>query len=264
VFATEPEQRRGATVAPPRLTGGIDLHGVSFRYGPNEPLVVRDVSVTIAPGTTLAIVGRSGSGKSTLASLLLGLHRPTEGRIVYDGYDLVELDHRLLRQRLGMVPQNPFIFSGSIRSNIALADPGVSFERIIAAARKAHIDDDIRAMTMGYETIVSDGGATLSGGQRQRIALARALLRDPAVLLLDEATSSLDTTTERQIMTSLNDLRATRIVIAHRLSTIIGADQILVMEAGRVVEVGRHDELFARGGAYAALVRDQTFDGEAS
>ena len=259
IFATDPEQRRGTTTAPPRLSGGIELHDVSFRYGPNDPLVVRNVSVSIAPGTTLAIVGRSGSGKSTLAALLLGLHKPTEGRIVYDGYDLAELDHRQLRQRLGMVPQSPFIFSGSIRSNIALADPSVSFERITTAARRACIDDDIRAMPMGYETIVSDGGATLSGGQRQRIALARALLRDPAALLLDEATSSLDVTTERQIMASIADLRATRIVIAHRLSTIIGADQILVMDAGRIVEAGRHDELFAKGGVYAALVRDQTF-----
>lgn len=261
VFATQPEQHHDATVSPPKLSGRIELHDVSFRYGPNDPLVVRNVSVTIAPGSTLAIVGRSGSGKSTLAALLLGLHRPTEGRIIYDGYDLAQLDHRMLRQRLGMVPQNPFIFSGSIRSNIALSDPTVSLERIKAASRRACIDDDIRKMPMGYETIVADGGSTLSGGQRQRIALARALLRDPAALLLDEATSSLDTTTERQIMASIADLSATRIIIAHRLSTVIDADQILVMDNGRVVEMGTHHELFAKRGVYAALVRDQTFAG---
>jgi ATP-binding cassette subfamily B protein len=259
VLAAEPEQKRGATVTPPRLSGGVELRDVSFRYGPHDPLVVRDVSVTVEPGTTVAIVGRSGSGKSTLASLLLGLHPPTEGKIVYDGYDLAELDHQQLRQRLGMVPQHPFIFAGTVRSNIALGDPTLSRERIVAAARKACIDADIRAMPMGYETIVADGGATLSGGQRQRLALARALLRDPAILLLDEATSSLDTTTERQIMESLENVRATRIVIAHRLSTIIDADQILVMDGGKIVEAGRHDELFARGGVYAALVRDQAF-----
>src|SRR5262249_2590784 len=162
-----------STVMPPRLTGGVELHRVSFRYGPAEPLVVRDVTLAIDPNTTVAIVGRSGSGKSTLAALMLGLHRPTEGRIIYDGYDLNALDHKALRQQLGMVPQNPFVFAGSIRSNIALADPTISFDRVITAARKACVDADIRAMPMGYETIVADGGSTLSGGQRQRIALAR-------------------------------------------------------------------------------------------
>jgi ABC-type bacteriocin/lantibiotic exporter with double-glycine peptidase domain len=261
VFGAEPEQRRGTGVAPPRLSGSIDLANVSFRYGSADPLVVRDVTLSIQPGTTVAIVGRSGSGKSTLAALLLGLHKPTEGRIIYDGYDLAELDHKLLRQQLGMVPQTPFVFSGSIRNNIALTDPQTSFEKIVAAARKAAIDADIRAMPMGYETIVADGGATLSGGQRQRLALARALLNDPAILLLDEATSSLDATTERAVMESLRKMRATRIIIAHRLSTIVNADTIVVMDDGRVVEVGRHQELLMRGGAYATLVADQTFTG---
>ena len=262
VFTTEPEQRRGSTVIPPRLTGAIELHHVSFRYGPADPLVVREVSLTIAPGSTIAIVGRSGSGKSTLAALLLGLHRPTEGRIVYDGYDLAELDHKLLRQQLGIVPQHPFIFSGSIRSNIALSDPAISFERVVDAGRRACIDPDIRAMGMGYETFVADGGATLSGGQRQRIAMARALLHDPAVLLLDEATSSLDSTTERAVMDNLRHARCTRIVIAHRLSTIIHADRIVVMDDGRIVESGKHEELMHAGGPYAALVADQNFGGE--
>src|SRR6185369_11185398 len=129
--------RRGTGVAPPRLSGSIDLTNVSFRYGSADPLVVRDVTLSIAPGTTVAIVGRSGSGKSTLASLLLGLHKPTEGRIIYDGYDLAELDHKLLRQQLGMVPQTPFVFSGSIRANIALSDPSLPFDRIVAAAKRA-------------------------------------------------------------------------------------------------------------------------------
>lgn len=264
VVGAQPDQRVGATIAPPALSGAIELHNVSFRYGPHDPLVVRNVSLTISPGTTVAIVGRTGSGKSTLAALLLGLHRPTEGRIVYDGYDLNELDHRMLRQRLGVVPQSPFMFATSIRQNITLADPLVSFDLVRAAARHACIDDDIRAMPMGYETIVADGGATLSGGQRQRIALARALLREPAALLLDEATSSLDVTTERQIMANLAGLSATRIVIAHRLSTIIDADQILVMQGGCVVEAGSHAELFAKHGVYTALVRDQTFAEDAA
>jgi ABC-type bacteriocin/lantibiotic exporter with double-glycine peptidase domain len=259
VLAAEPEQNRTGTVAPPRLTGRIEVSHVSFRYGPNDPLVVRDVSLVVPPGSTLAIVGRSGSGKSTLAALLLGLHKPTEGRIIYDGYDLGELDHKLLRQQLGMVPQAPFIFGGSIRSNIALTNPSLPFDQVVAAAKRACIDADIRAMAMSYETLVSDGGATLSGGQRQRLALARALVHDPAVLLLDEATSSLDATTERDVMERLRELRATRIVIAHRLSTIVRADLIVVMQEGRIVETGRHDQLVRAGGAYAALVADQTF-----
>jgi ABC-type bacteriocin/lantibiotic exporter with double-glycine peptidase domain len=261
VLATEPEQRADA-IPPPRLTGGIDLHRVSFRYAPSEPLVVRDISVSIERGSMVAIVGRSGSGKSTLAALLLGLYRPTEGSIVYDGYDLVDVDHRKLRQQLGVVPQSPFLFSGSIRSNLALGDPTAPFERIAAAARRACIHDDIRAMPMGYETILADGGASLSGGQRQRLALARALLHEPAILLLDEATSALDAATERAVMANLAELRATRIVIAHRLSTVASADRILVMDGGLVVESGTHAELLARRGHYAELVEAQTFRAE--
>lgn len=264
VLSAEPEQVSGSAVIPPKLTGAIELHRVSFRYGPNEPLVVRDVSLAVTPGQSIAIVGRSGSGKSTLAMLLLGLHKPTEGRIVYDGYDLTELDHRGLRRQLGMVPQQPFIFAGSIRSNITLSDPSLPFDRVIAAARRASIHEDIRAMAMGYETPVADGGSTLSGGQRQRLALARALTRDPAVLVLDEATSSLDATIEREVNENLRSLRMTRIVIAHRLSTVVNADRIIVMDEGKIRESGTHEELLAKGSAYAALVADQTFGGEAA
>lgn len=263
ILEAEPEQRPGATVAPPRLSGAIAVQQLSFRYSPGEPWVLREVEVTIEAGSTVAIVGRSGSGKSTLAALLLGLHRPTEGRITYDGHDLVELDHAKLRQQLGVVPQQPFVLSSSIRQNIALADPALPIDRIVAAARRACVDEDIRAMPMGYETILADAGATLSGGQRQRLALARALVHEPAILLLDEATSALDAATERRVMDNLSALRATRVVIAHRLSTVVGADQILVMDRGRVVEAGTHAELLARRGAYAALIAEQAFLGDA-
>jgi ABC-type bacteriocin/lantibiotic exporter with double-glycine peptidase domain len=261
VLSTEPEQRRGM-VTPPRLSGEVELHQVSFRYSVNEPYVVRDVSLSIKPGTTIAIVGRSGSGKSTLAALLLGLHPPSEGRITYDGYNLAELDHHKLRQQLGMVPQNPFLFAGSIRENLQLGNPLASLERIVTATRQACIDADIRAMPMSYETIVADGGASLSGGQRQRLALARALLHEPAILVLDEATSSLDATSERTVMEHLRALSTTRVLIAHRLSTIVHADQIIVMQHGRVVETGTHDELRAAGGVYATLVAHQQFLGD--
>lgn len=261
VLAAEPEQQRHSTVVPPRLTGAIEVTGVSFKYGANEPLVLREIDLRIAAGSTVAIVGRSGSGKSSLAALLVGLHRPTQGRVSYDGHDVAELDHRKLRQQLGMVPQAPFIFRGSVRTNIALADPSAPFDRVVSAARCAGLDAEIREMPMGYDTVVADGGSTLSGGQRQRLALARALVHDPAVLLLDEATSSLDATTERLVMDNLRQLRATQIVIAHRLSTIVRADLIVVLDDGRIVETGTHATLVARGGRYASLVADQTFAG---
>jgi len=257
VLATPAEQARSGT-APTRLRGAIELPGVSFRYGPDAPLVVRDVDPPVPAGPMVAIVGRSGSGKSTLARLMLGLHKPTDGQILYDRQDVAGLDLRALRQQLGVVPQSPHVFAGSVRDNIALGAPGVSMERIVAAARRACIDDDLRALTMGYETPMADGGATLSGGQRQRVALARALVHQPAVLLLDEATSSLDAVTERSVMDKLAELDCTRVVIAHRLSTVVLADMIVVMDEGAVVETGTHAELLARGGVYHALVSHQT------
>ncbi|PYQ59174.1 MAG: lantibiotic ABC transporter permease, partial [Acidobacteria bacterium] len=180
------------------------------------------------------LVGRSGAGKSTLASLLVGLYPPTEGRILFDGIDLAELEFRSVRRQVGVVPQHPYLFGSSIRGNVTLSDPSLPLSRAVEAAKLAHIHDDIVVMPMGYETILADGGASLSGGQRQRLALARALVHRPAILLLDEATSALDTKTEREIQRELEALRATRIVIAHRLSTIRHADLILVMDDGRL------------------------------
>ena len=267
VLVAQPERTMEGPM--PVLTGGIDLEQVSFRYSANDPLVVRDVSLRIVTGQMVALVGRSGSGKSTFAALLAGLHIPTEGRIYYGGtiaseqgeraYEASELDPRHLRRQLGMVPQNPFVFAGTIRHNIALADPSLSLERVMRAAQKAYIDEDVSKMPMRYDTVVAEGGATLSGGQCQRIALARALINDPAVLLLDEATSSLDATTEKLVMDNLAKLQVTRIVIAHRLSTVIAADQIFVMQEGAIVEQGTHAELLHKRGAYAALIADQAF-----
>lgn len=256
VLETEREQDRDVVPAP-RLRGGIQVEKVSFRYSPSTPLVVSNVSIQIEPGSFVALVGPSGAGKSTLANLLLGLYSPTAGQIIYDGLDLAQLDLRSVRSQLGLVTQNPYLFGTSIRDNIALADPTLPLSRIMEAARRARIHEDILAMPMGYETILADGGGSLSGGQRQRLAIARALVHEPSILLLDEATSNLDAIAERQVQDELARMAGTRIVIAHRLSTIVDADLILVMDDGQIVETGSHEELLARQGHYAALVRAQ-------
>jgi ABC-type bacteriocin/lantibiotic exporter with double-glycine peptidase domain len=257
VLDTPREQDRSKVSPSGKLKGSIRLEGVSFRYGPLAPYAVRDVSIEIPAGRFVALVGPSGAGKSTLASLLVGLYTPSEGRILFDGRDLTELDLRSVRSQVGIVPQHPYLFGTSLRANIALSDPSLPLARVVEAAQRAHIHDDVLAMPMGYETVLADGGASLSGGQRQRLALARALVHRPAILLLDEATSALDTVTEARIQAELAALRSTRIVIAHRLSTIRDADLILVMDEGKVVEQGRHEDLLENGGVYARLVAAQ-------
>jgi ATP-binding cassette, subfamily B, bacterial len=257
VLKTDPEQFGHEVARAPRLTGRITLQHVSFRYGDNLPYVVRDVSLDIKPGSSIAIVGKSGCGKSTLARLIAGLYVPSDGRILFDGHDLARLELKSLRRQIGVVSQQPTLFAGSIRAAIALAMPTAPMEKLTDVARRAAIHDDILAMPMGYETLLSDGGQSLSGGQRQRIALARALVHDPAILILDEATSALDSETERTVIHNLQELRCTRVVLAHRLSTIANADLILVMEAGEVVESGTHQELLARGAHYSRLVAAQ-------
>jgi ATP-binding cassette, subfamily B, bacterial len=257
VFDTSREQAGIETVQAPRLTGAIRLENVSFRYGQTGPFVVKDVSVQIRAGERIAIVGESGSGKTTLGRLLVALYRPTEGKVLFDDRDLETLDYRSVRRQLGVVTQRPTLFSGTIRRTIAHGRDDVSMDEIVAAAQLAAIHEDIEAMPLGYETLVTADGSSLSGGQRQRLTLARALLRRPALLLLDEATSSLDAITEGRVQAGLTRLRCTQIIIAHRLSTVQDADRILVMHEGAIVEAGTHGELVATGGRYAALVATQ-------
>jgi ABC-type bacteriocin/lantibiotic exporter with double-glycine peptidase domain len=257
VMEAEPEQNLQFVHQPPKLMGSIALEHVSFRYSPHSPDVLKDIDLSIEPGQRVAIVGRTGSGKSTLGKLLLGLHLPTQGEIVYDGIPLRYLNYQAVRAQFGVVMQEATVFSGTIRQNIAFNDPDMPMESVIRAAQLAAFHDDILSMPMQYETFISEQGRALSGGQRQRLALARALAHSPALLLLDEATSSLDVVTEQLVEQNIATLAYTQIVIAHRLSTVRNADVILVLDGGVIVERGTHQELLRRNGHYAKLVQSQ-------
>ena len=241
----------------PQLNGAVRAEQLTFQYTSHGPPAIDRVDLEVSPGQVLAIVGRSGSGKSTLGRLLLGLYQPSSGRVVLDGIDLASLHPRSVRSQIGVVTQDPYIFGLSIRDNLALGDPGLALDRLQTAAELACVADDIDAMPMGWDTPLVDAGASLSGGQRQRLALARALAPQPRILLLDEATSNLDTVTEAKVHANIARLGCTVIMIAHRLATVIDADRIVVMDAGRVVEVGCHRELLAASGHYAQLVAGQ-------
>jgi ABC-type bacteriocin/lantibiotic exporter with double-glycine peptidase domain len=248
--ATEPSE----TLDPGRLEGAITLHDVAFAYSPGAPAVVQNITLAIRPGEKVALVGPSGAGKSTLARLLLGMHLPTQGRIGFDDHDLRELDLPRLRNQMGVVLQETFLFDDTVRANLSLNDPELPLERLKWAAAQACILDTIEALPKGFETRVGGNGSLLSGGQRQRLSLARALAHDPAVLLLDEATSALDLETEAQIHANLAQLGCTRIVIAHRLATIQDADRIFVLEAGHLVQEGSYAALEATPGLLRDLV----------
>jgi ATP-binding cassette subfamily B protein len=257
VLSTAPEQKPGAVALTEKLAGAVSLERISFRYAKPDPLVLQEISLAIPPGCRVALVGRTGSGKSTLARLMSGLYEPSAGRILFDGKDLTSLDLRSVRNQLGIVTQDTQLFGGTVRQNIALADPQMGLDQVIYAAKLACIHDEIVAMPMAYETVLADRGLSLSGGQRQRLALARAVARRPTILVLDEATSHLDAVTEELVNQNLARLHCTRVIIAHRLSTIREADLIIVLHAGRVVTHGIHEELLRTSSEYAELLRAQ-------
>ncbi len=259
ILKTEPEIAASRAQVQ-RVTGQIELNHVSFRYEPDTPDVLTDLSLRIDAGEYVAIVGRTGCGKSTLVRLLLGFEKPRQGSILYDGQDLESIDPRSLRAHMGVVIQNGQLMQGDIFSNITLSAPQLTLEEAWEAAEIAGIAQDIRDMPMGMQTVISEGQGGISGGQKQRLLIARAIASKPRILILDEATSALDNVTQKQVSEALDRLNCTRIVIAHRLSTIRNCDRILVMDKGRIIEDGTYDQLIERGGAFAGLVARQRLD----
>jgi ATP-binding cassette subfamily B protein len=252
---TEPEVREAPeAVELPPIEGEIVFDHLSFGYDPDR-LVIEDVDLTVHPGETVAFVGPTGAGKSTLAKLVTRFYDPTVGRVLIDGYDLRTVTMHSLRSQLGVVPQEPFLFAGTIGDNIAFARPSASDAEIHEAIDKVGLTDVVDRMPDGLDTVVHERGQTLSSGERQLLALARAFLAHPRVLVLDEATSNLDLQSETKIESALDVLleNRTAILIAHRLSTAMRADRIVVVDLGRIIEVGTHDQLVAAGGRYAEM-----------
>ena len=247
-----------------RISGGIELNNVSFRYSEDMPNVVDDMSLKIRPGQYVAIVGKTGCGKSTLMRLLLGFETPQKGAIYYDGRDMASLDLKSLRRRMGVVMQDGKLFQGDIYSNITISAPWLTLDDAWEAAEMAGVAEDIRRMPMGMHTLISEGSGGISGGQRQRLLIARAIAPKPRVLMFDEATSALDNITQRVVSDSLDKLKCTRIVIAHRLSTIRHCDRIIVLDGGHIVEDGTYEDLIAQNGYFAELVARQRLDTEST
>ena len=253
----ETRRESSGSADPGRLGGAIELRDVSYGYTPGAPPVIRNVSLAIGPGEKVALVGPSGAGKSTLARLLLGLHLPSSGAVCFDGRDLRDLDLAKVRNQMGVVLQETFLFDAPVRANLSLNDEGIPMERLRWAARMACVDQVIEALPDAYQSRVGENGSRFSGGERQRLNLARALAHDPAILVLDEATSSLDLATEARLHANLADLGCTRIIIAHRIGTVRDADRIVVLEQGQIVQEGTFQELEALEGRFRMLVHPE-------
>lgn len=256
---TEPETADNKEMVT-KLSGSIELNNVYFRYSENSPYIVNNLSLNIKSGEYVAIVGKTGCGKSTLMRLLLGFEKPEKGAVYYDGKDLNRLDLTTLRRKIGTVIQGGGLLQGDIFSNIIISAPQLSMNEAWEAAELAGIADDIRAMPMGMQTLISEGHGGISGGQKQRLMIARAIAPKPKILIFDEATSALDNKTQKQVSEALDKMGCTRIVIAHRLSTIRHCDRILVLDGGKVIEEGTYDELIAQNGYFAELVERQRLD----
>jgi subfamily B ATP-binding cassette protein HlyB/CyaB len=242
----------------------VELEHIGFRYRLDGPPILDDINLIVEPGTTVGLVGRSGSGKSTLTKLIQRFYMPLQGRVLVDGVDLAQADPVWLRRQIGVVLQENFLFSGTVRDNIAAVDSAASLDRVITASKLAGAHEFILELPDGYDTQVGERGASLSGGQRQRIAIARTLMTDPRILIFDEATSALDYESERIIQKNLTGICRGRTVfiIAHRLSAVRAADVIIVLDRGRIIERGTHGELLRLNGLYAFLSRQQEMMGD--
>ena len=256
VLLNSPSEWRAEAIDPGVLKGDLEVRNLSFRYGPELPLVLSEVSFSAKAGSFVAVVGASGSGKSSLLRLLLGFEQPTDGHVLFDGHSAQDLQHELLRQQIGTVLQDAKLVGSTLMEVIAAGRP-ISLEEAWQAAEAAGLGKDLQALPMGLQTLVPAGGSNLSGGQRQRLAIARALAGQPRLLLLDEPTSALDNATQAQVLHGLESRAITRVMVAHRLNTIQDADLILVLEKGQVVEQGRYDDLLKQGGVFTQLMARQ-------
>ena len=259
LFDTVPEVAEDNEIVT-KLSGSIELNNITFRYTDDMPVVIDDITLKIRPGQYVAIVGKTGCGKSTLMRIMLGFETPQKGAVFFDGKDIKRLDLKSMRQKIGSVMQNGKLFTGDIYSNIVISAPWLTLNDAWEAAKIAGIDEDIKEMPMGMNTLISEGSGGISGGQKQRLLIARAVAPKPSILIFDEATSALDNLTQKQISEALDGMKCTRIVIAHRLSTIRHCDRIVVIDKGKIIEDGNYEELMAKKGFFAELVERQQLE----